>query len=507
MLDIDRINDLDQLKQVTRLLQRENDRLHERLVELTRELAKLRGEQAQTRLALEITKLRKQMGAFQQQLQKAVERAGSLGSQQAADGAEAGGEPIPQRGHGPRAQPKLVTTDRVYELADDDRNCPACGGTVEDMVGQFEESEEVTVVQRQFLLVRNRRQKGRCRCNGAVVTASMPPRLIPGGRYSLEFAVEVAAAKYVDHLPLDRQRRIMQREGLTIDTQTLWDQIFALSRVLAPSYDALLARILDCPQVGADETWWRLIESTSSQKWWDWCLTTCDTVYHRIHRERSAAVVQELLHGYTGTVMSDAFAAYGTLQRAGPLRCRHAHCWAHVRRKFDELEPLHPAACGEVLALIATLYAIERTVPQSAEALPMRLEIRQQQSRPVVNAIREWAYAQRASPQSALRGAIDYMFGVWAGLVRFLDDPAVPLDNNATERSIKPVVLGRKNHYGSKSQRGTEVAALFYSLVETAKLCGIDPKDYLLQAAHAALQRPGSVLLPHDLAAPSAAAA
>jgi hypothetical protein len=98
-----------------------------------------------------------------------------------------------------------------------------------------------------------------------------------------------------------------------------------------------------------------------------------------------------------------------------------------------------------------------------------------------------------------MRRAIDYMLHLWTGLTRFLDDPAVPLDNNATERAVRRVVLGRKNHYGSRSQRGTEVAALFYSLIETAELCGVDPNVYLLQAARAALAEPGTVLLPHGL--------
>ena len=99
------------------------------------------------------------------------------------------------------------------------------------------------------------------------------------------------------------------------------------------------------------------------------------------------------------------------------------------------------------------------------------------------------------------------MFGLWSGLTRFLDDPAVPLDNNGTERALRGVVLGRKNHYGSRSERGTRVAALFYSLIDTAKLCGVEPRDYLLQVAKVAIEAPGTVLLPHDLLLVDAASA
>ena len=91
------------------------------------------------------------------------------------------------------------------------------------------------------------------------------------------------------------------------------------------------------------------------------------------------------------------------------------------------------------------------------------------------------------------------MLGLWTGLTRFLEDARIPLDNNATERGLRGMVIGRKNHYGSRSQRGTEVAALFYSLIESAKLCGVEPKAYLLQATHAALEIPGTVTLPHAL--------
>ena len=492
MLDVDRITDFDQLKQVTVLLHKENERLHERLIVLTRELAKLRGEHAQGKLALEIRKLQSQMESYERQLGKVSEKRASL--ERAEREAKA-----PQRGHGPRPQPKLPVEEQIHELAESERVCPACEGRLDAMAGQFEDSEEVTVVRREFKLVQHRRQKYRCRCNGAVVTAPGPTRLIPGGRYSVEFAVEVAADKYLDHLPLDRQRRMMGRQGLEIDTQTLWDQLYALAKHLEPSYDRLLERILERPQIGADETWWRLMKRKSGKRWWDWCLTTEDAVYHRIAPRRSADVVTELLSGYRGVVMSDGFQVYETLQQARPMDLRQAHCWAHVRRKFIELEALHPDECAQVLELIGKMYAVEKTVPATADARELRRQVRQKQSREIVGQIRDWALTQRATPESGLRKAIHYMLGLWDGLTRFVDDPDIGLDNNATERALRGVVLGRKNHYGSRSERGTRVAALFYSLIETAKLCEIDPKDYLQQAAKAAIAKPGTALLPHDL--------
>jgi transposase len=410
MLDVDRITDIDQLKQVTRILQKENQRLHEKLAKYVREFAKLRGENAQRRLALEISQLQSQMDAVQRQLGKVSEKRGS-------------GEPEddeakpPQRGHGPRLQPKLQLEEQIHELPEDERECPACNGQLEEMGDQSEDSEEITVVQRQFKLIRRRRRKYRCRCNGAVVTAPGPKGHLvrPGGRYSVEFAVEVAVDKYLNHLPLDRQRRMMLQQGLLIDTQTLWDQLYALYGHLEPSYDALLERILGQPLIGADETWWRLMDRKGGKKWWDWCLATEDAVYHRLHPSREAQVVEKLLAGYEGVVMSDGFAAYETLTRAGPSKYRNAHCWAHVRRKFIELEPLHPEACGEVLDLIGKLYGLEKTAPDTADSAELRRTIRDEQSRKIIQEIRSWAIKQRSSPQSGLRKAIDYMFACGRG--------------------------------------------------------------------------------------------
>ena len=489
MLDVDRITDVDQLRDVARLLARSHEYLQTKLDELRRELAQVRDQAAQGRLSLEI----EQLEAFLDRTRRAFE--GKLSEKRARD-SETAPRP-PQRGHGPRPQPKLPVDEQIYSLLEGDRACPACGGQLEEMIGQFEDSDEITVVRQHYRMLRQRRQKYRCRCNGAVVTAPGPLKLIPGGRYSIEFAVEVAAAKYLDHLPLDRQRRMMSRQGLEVDTQTLWDQIETLQRYLRPSYAALLGHILSRGQIGADETWWRVMDTKSSKRWWDWCLATEDAVFHQIHPSRSSAVVEELLRGYDGVVMTDGYAAYDTLARAGPVK--HAHCWAHVRRKYIEIEEHYPQAAAEILERIGELYRIESTVPDIPDSAELRTRVRDQQSRVVVAGIRDWAFAQRSSPRSALRDALDYMLKLWPGLTRFLDDPQVTLDNNGTERALRSVVIGRKNHFGSRSVRGTQVAAVYYSLLDTARLCGLDPKDYLLKAAQAAIEQPGVAVLPQDL--------
>jgi transposase len=380
------------------------------------------------------------------------------------------------------------------------------------MKGQTEDSEEITVIERQFVLVKHQRQKYRCACNGCVDTAPGPLRLSArpdgrGHRYAPAFAVEVAIDKYLDHLPLERQARRMRREGLTIDSQTLWDQLEALATALQPSYEAVRQYVLTAPVIGADETWWRFLHGRGAPRWWAWGVTREDAVAYTILESRSQNAARQVLNGYGGIVLADGYGAYDALARAGP-RFTLAHCWAHVRRKFVEAEPHYPGPCGEVLDLIGQLYAVERACPSieamasaaaRAEVLQRRATARREQSIAIVDAIHAWAFRQQVLPESSVGKAIVYMLGLWPGLTRFLGDARIPLDNNATERGLRGVVVGRKNHYGSRSQRGTEVAALFYSLIETAKLCGVNPKTYLLEATHAALATPGTTLLPHVL--------
>ena len=135
-----------------------------------------------------------------------------------------------------------------------------------------------------------------------------------------------------------------------------------------------------------------------------------------------------------------------------------------------------------------------------AEAAKQRLAARERDARPIIDKLRAWALEQRGLPKSGLRKAIDYMLKYWDGLTVFLDDPYVPLDNNGTERALRGMVIGRKNHYGSRSKRGTEVAAILYSLIETAKLNDINVADYLYTAAIFAVEF-GQPLLPWDFAA------
>lgn len=511
MIRIETLTDIDTLRQVALLLDRENQKLIDRIKALTLENSKLRGEDlASAQLQLELLKdllATREKALFGDSSEK---RPGETTSP--SDGAANTGDgkkQSKQEGHGRREQKNLPIIEQNHDVAEAEKICKECGGTTfTEMKGMEEESDEVTVVERQFVLVRHRRKKYRCSCNGCIVTAPAPQKLQPGSHYSLAFAVEVAASKYMDHLPLERQVRIMGREGLMVDSQTLWDQINALAGVLRPTYLAIREAVLASRVVHADETWWRLMLKGETKRWWVWTVSSRNGVYHKIFKSRSIEAAEQLLKGYAGTVMADGYGVYPAVARGRPLIL--AHCWAHVRRKFIEAAPNHPGECKEVLDLIGMLYQIERTVPsvtasldgkEIEEALLLRQRVREERSSVVIAKLRDWAYAQRVLPESGFGKAIGYMMGLWAGLTRFLKDPEIPLDNNLAERSLRGVVIGRKNHYGSRSEKGTQVAALFYTLVESAQVWGIEPKSYVLTAARNAIATPGAVTLPSSLLA------
>lgn len=492
MVELTKEHDLETLRQISLLLDRENQRLITKTLELTAEVARLRGV------------------ADPQQLQLAVlaeleQRRAQLFHRQPAPVSSTAVTPStrpPQPGHGPRPQPTLPVVEIRHELPPADRQCPACGGELMEMSGQAEISERITTVKLTYQVEHHVRQKYRCRCNGAVVTAPGPVQVLPGGRYAPEFGVGVAVAKYGDHLPLERQVRMMAREGLMVDSQTLWDQINAIARHLEPTYEALGRRALGASVINVDETRWPVMKAMTPAKGTVWTVRSPSVSFYRILPGKSADEGRQVLNGYRGTVVADGFAVYDVLARDGPSFTL-AHCWSHAKRKYDDIVEHWPVACAEIGALIGELYAIERLVPGpfpgDAGAQALRRQLRQARSRPLLDQIWQWATVQVGLPRSDFGTAVRYMLERWAGLTRFVDDPCVPLDNNAAERALRGPVVGRKNHYGSRSLRGTQVAALFYTLCETAKLAGVDPHAYLLHALHNAIVRPGVVTHPEDL--------
>ncbi|MCH7480360.1 MAG: IS66 family transposase [Chloroflexi bacterium] len=291
-----------------------------------------------------------------------------------------------QTGHGPTPQPDLPIEEVVHHLDDADCCCPKCGSDLRKMARQFEETELISAVQVRYVLQIHKAQKYHCGGCGHIEAAIGPLRLIPGGRYDLPFAVQVAVSKYLDHLPLERQVVRMGRRGLRVTSQTLWDQLFALYCVLLPTFIALQVRVLTSPLLHVDETRWRLMGKGGkrrSAKWWLWTLTGSRGVLFDILPTRGSAAAKLLLQDYAGVLVADGYGVYASLEKAldrqGGVQINLetgepevlpnyllAGCWMHARRPFIKAEASAPEV-GHALDLIAELYAIEARAREAAE--------------------------------------------------------------------------------------------------------------------------------------------
>ena len=496
MTDADRIaheKDLERLRTMAMSLLRENERLLARLGELYKQVAEAKGEAA--------AQLRLEIAALEREIEKRRERIFQHQSEKRPvdNGKEGEASKPPQKGHGPREQPKLQVDEVVHDLDDADKTCPACGGDLEEWQGQFEESDEVEVIERRYVIKRHKRKKYRCRCGSCIETAPAPRRLIEGGRYSVSFAITVAVDKYLMHLPLERQVAAMARLGLEVDSQTLFDQLWALNRLLLPAYQRLADVQRAQPLLFVDESRWPLLgvkgKGADASKWHIWTLVSDLGVYYEIYDGRDADSAEDLLADFKGYVMCDGFNVYESLAKAYP-EIRLVQCWVHARRNFVECEKAFPGECGQILDLIGKLYEIEQ---RAGDDLELRRRLRAEESRAVIAEIQSWVFAVRSLPGTGLHEAITYMTNRWSRLTRFVDNPALPLDNNSAERALRGPVVGRKNHYGSRSLRGTQVAALLYSLLESAKRVGVDPAAYLRTAVEAAFAGQ-QIQLPHEIA-------
>src|SRR5262249_40163127 len=212
-----------------------------------------------------------------------------------------------------------------------------------EMKGQVETSEMIDVVEVSYRVVQVEQQKYVCRCGGCIETAPGPERAAPGSRYSLALAIKVVLDKYLDHIPLHRQARIMEVPGLVITSQTLWDLANALAHRLQRIDEALFDHVLAQPVIGLDQTGWPRLDGSGAKKWQMWCLTAPGVVVHRIRDDKSAATFTALVGDYVGTIVADALGTHEAGARDGPGIVL-AGCWAHGVRRVKGAMPDPPGA-------------------------------------------------------------------------------------------------------------------------------------------------------------------
>jgi transposase len=515
------------LKSAAKSLQLENARLRAEVAsanEVKTKLAELEARHAElerqsgeriAELQDEVARLGREMQLLQELLDlrnralfgRSSERR-ELTAEEAAAEAAAKPEKKPrkkQKGHGPTAQPKLaIVVKDTHTLVGDALKCTACGGQLTPMGTAAEEAELIGIEKRRIVLEKHLRTMYSCSCGGCLKTAAGPLKLIPGGRYSLGFTIAVAFLKYFAHVPLHRQVQMMKHEDAHITTAALCDQLDALATALKATYEAIWKVLQAEPVLRADETPWAVMSNghNENERFYAWVAVGSLYVAFRLLDTRSKEGAASILGSFAGKLMVDGLTSYPAAAKGKPgepLRFKVANCMTHARRPFIECEKYYPVECGFAIGLFRKLYAVERAGKVAGADLG---KLRDEKSRPLMDELFAWAKVQQAQPHllpsSGLAKALGYLVNHEAGLRVFLDDPAVPADNNESEQAVRGLVLGRVNFYGSRSRDATEVAAILYTLVESAKRCGVSPEAYLLAAAETALSKAGAVLLPDE---------
>jgi transposase len=365
--------------------------------------------------------------------------------------------------------------------------CPQCGGTLKRLGEDV--SEELEYVPARFRVVRHVRPKFACgRCE-TIVQAPAPGRPIMGGLPGPGLLAHVLTAKYCDHLPLYRQSAIYAREGVRLERSTLADWVAGSADLLDPLVQALSRYVRAGEKIHADDTPLPVLAPgrgrTRTGRLWVYVRddrpaagTAAPAMWFAYSPDRRGAHPQQHLRDFSGIVQADAFAGFDALYAGG--RMQEAGCWAHVRRKFFDLVRAHDSPIAkEALVRIGTLYAVEAAVRGAPP--PVRREARQMRSRPLLDDLHDWltTHRQRVARKSGIGEAIQYALNHWQALVRYAGDGRIEIDNNAAERALRGVALGRKNYLFAGSDAGGERAAAIYSLIGSAKLNGLDPEAYL----------------------------
>jgi transposase len=367
--------------------------------------------------------------------------------------------------------------------------CPCCGGVLRKLGEDVTEALEL--IPRQWKVVQHVREKFSCRSCEAITQPPAPSYPIARGRAGPGLLAHVLFAKYGLHLPLTRQSEVYVREGIELDVSTLADWVGAAAATLMPLVEMVRTHVFAAARIHADDTTVPVLAKGKTRTGRLWTYVRDDRPFGGpdppaaaffYSRDRTGEHPERHLAGYAGLMQADAYAGFNRLyegsRKGGPIV--EVGCWAHARRKFFDLARLNKAPIAvEAVERIDALFAIEREinglVPQE------RARVRSERSRPLVDALHAWLRERRGklSGKSETAKAIDYSLKRWVVFTRFLDDGRLCMSNNAAERELRAVAMGRKNWTFAGSDEGGSRAAAIYTLIQTAKLNDVDPQAWL----------------------------
>ena len=457
-----------------------------RIAQLEARIAKLRRQKfgkSSEKLAREIEQLELELDELRED--EAAEEAQSPQPAPAAAAAPASGETSAKGKPARRPLPgHLPREEKVHEPA---CACPKCGGQMRKLGEDV--TEVLEYVPASFKVIRHVRPKLSCRDCEAIVQAPMPSMPIERGRPGPGLLAHMLVAKYADHLPLHRQSDIYAREGVELERSTMAGWVGQAAALLEPLVAALRKDVLASPVIHGDDTPVPVLApglgKTRTGRLWAYVRderphngVLAPAAAYFYSADRKGEHPQAHLKTFKGILHADGYAGFKAVFETG--RVTEAACWAHARRKFFDVHAATASPVAhEALTRIGALYGIEAAI--KGKPPQARRELRQQHSLPLLEGLKTWfeATLPRLSGKTELAGAMRYTLNHWQALTRFAGDGRIEIDNNAAERSIRAIALGRKNWLFAGSDKGGERAAAVYSLIETAKLNGMDPEAYL----------------------------
>jgi transposase len=383
--------------------------------------------------------------------------------------------------------PHLPREEVVHEPATGTCACPSCGGALRQLGADADEMLDVVPIS--WRVVRNIRPKYSCRVCEAIVQAPAPPKPCPRGKATFGTLAHVVVAKFDHHLPLYRQAEMMAAQGVDIDRSTLAGWAGQAAHLLDPIVTRIREEGLKATKIHADDTPVKVLApgsgKTATGRLWAYVVddrasgaASPPLVWYRFTANRAGIHPKRELASFTGFLQADAYAGFNGIYAGNSVS--EVACWAHFRRELFERHKQQPTALTtDLLDRIGQLYAIEADIRgQPAE---VRRTIRQARSRPLITALRVALddALRKLAPKSLMTKAIRYGTKRWDAFTRFLDDGRLEIDNNIAERAIRPIAIGRKNWLFAGSEAGGERAAAIYSVIETAKMNGLEPQAYI----------------------------
>lgn len=469
-------DDIEKLKQMLASLQQENQALSTEVKTLSSQNKDL---ESRLNIALEQLKLsrKKQFGSSSEKVAKGTFN----------EAEETQKETKPRNSKGRKSLPEhLEREEKTYVL--ETPTCACCGNDMHECGEQI--SEQVKITPEKISVIKHKQTKYACReCEAtststSVITAPKPKQPIPGSIASPEALAAVVTAKYCDALPLYRLTDIFARGGLDITRGTLANWCIKSAALLNPLLGTMKTHLLAQSTLCADETTIQVLDEkdrTAQQKSYMWVYrsneyTAKPIVIYDYQPSRARSCPETFLADYAGYLQCDGYSAYENIDDIIPVGC-----WAHARRKFHDALAAQPKKTGKATVAInhiQSLYVIEK----KAKSLPPkeRQQLRIKKAEPILDKFHAWLTqsATTVTPKSKIGEAINYTLNQWEKLRRYLYSGELGIDNNVTERDIRPFTTGRKNWMFSQSVEGADASAVLYSIVMTCRANDINPYFY-----------------------------